>query len=91
MNLGGFPTYASLTLPTRPTAYSKAGCEVSFGRERNYASGVHAERSLSAQTLRRIIQTQLYSHRSSVLLLFNTNAQHPADLRLQAFYPTVYL
>ena len=41
MNLGGFPTYASLTrlLP-------KAGCEVSCGRKRNHAGGVHAERSL---------------------------------------------
>ena len=35
MNLGGFPTYASLTLAY--SAYSKAGSEVSFGRERNYA------------------------------------------------------
>ena len=41
MNLGGFPTYASLTLPTLPGLLRllEGCCEVSFGRERNHAGG----------------------------------------------------
>jgi hypothetical protein len=43
VNLGGFPNYANLTRPTRPTR--RLAPKYSVERKRNYVSHVHAERS----------------------------------------------
>ena len=76
INLGGFPTYASLTLTY--SAYSKDGCEVSFGRERNYAGGVHAERLSRTKLYAQIIlTTPLEARESRTPITFKHNVTTP--------------
>ena len=63
LNLGGFPTYASLSSAYSAYSYSKIACEVSFGRERNYA----VSRRLSGPKIYAGSYKRNFSHGSSVL------------------------
>ena len=86
VNLGGFPTYAGLTLPTRPTRRLSATYPKYPLEESEIMLAACKDPKFTPDHKERTTE----SREAGVLpLLLNTNGTDPKT-SLQAFYPMVY-